>query len=247
MNATRISHERRNLQSKHVAHCSGLQAPDSQEIAENKEDRKRKMSFVSGSSRWTHNAPRPELMTDASTPGCSTHSIQQNSAGQSWSGKHWIERTMKHVAAGVGLLMVGVGIGFGLAMVFQSSRTSRPTTTPATAASPSNTVTITISATIDGSERFIFTPDNVWDEHGRWQPPKDVLFNGEPWTDLTTPPPQWEKLSRNLNLARAELVQRKGRDVIALERTADGFDLYFADTQMGAAPYEATISIPVKP
>jgi hypothetical protein len=73
-----------------------------------------------------------------------------------------------------------------------------------------------------------------------------VLFNGEPWMDLSTPPPQWDKLARTLDLPRAELIQRKGRDIIALERTADGFDLYFADTQMGAADYEATISVPVK-
>jgi hypothetical protein len=153
---------------------------------------------------------------------------------------------MKHVFAGFGLLLVGIGLGFGLSMLLREPKLSHPITSQETGTSSSNVVTITLSAIIDGSERFIFTPDNVWDEHGRWQPPRDVLFNGEPWTDLSTPPPQWDKISRNLDLVRAELVQRKGRDIIALERTAGGFDLYFADTQMGAAVYEATISIPMK-
>ena len=107
-------------------------------------------------------------------------------------------------------------------------------------------LTITISALVDGSERFVFTRDNVWDEHGHWQIPKEVTFNGEPWPDLSAPPPQWDKLAANLDLTKAVLLQRKGRDIIALEKTAEGFDLYFADTQMGAAVYEATISIPLK-
>jgi hypothetical protein len=104
-------------------------------------------------------------------------------------------------------------------------------------------LTLTISATVDGCERFIFTRDSVYDEHGRWQAPKNVVFNGEPWPDLSSPPPGWEKLAVNLDLTKAAVVQRKGRDVIALERTTEGFDLYFADTQMGAA---STIAIPLK-
>ena len=53
-------------------------------------------------------------------------------------------------------------------------------------------------------------------------------------------------MAGNLDLPGASIVVRKGRDVIALERTADGFELIFADTQMGAAAYEVTISIPRK-
>ena len=114
-----------------------------------------------------------------------------------------------------------------------------------TVGSPS-AVTITISATIDGSERFIFTPDMAYDEHGRWGQPQNVLFNGEAWTDLSQPPAGWPDLAKQLDLARASIVIRKGRDVIALEPTPDGFDLYFADTQMGAGQYEVSISIPRK-
>jgi hypothetical protein len=49
-----------------------------------------------------------------------------------------------------------------------------------------------------------------------------------------------------LDLHKATIVQRKGRDTIALERTTAGFDLYLNDSPNGAADYEVTISIPRK-
>jgi hypothetical protein len=107
-------------------------------------------------------------------------------------------------------------------------------------------VTLSISATIDGSDRFIFTRDTVYNEHMRWSPPRDVVFNGEPWEDLSQPPKGWSELVQALDLTKATIVTRKGRDMIALEPTADGFDLYLADITMGAGPYEVTISIPRK-
>lgn len=150
---------------------------------------------------------------------------------------------MKRVVPGVVLLLLGIGVGFGLAVLLR--RPLKSMQAPGqTGAAKAEVVTITLSAIIDGSERFIFTGDNVWNEHGRWQPPREVVFNGESWQDLTVPPAQWEKLGPSLDLAKAELVQRKGRDMIALEKTAEGFDLYLADTQMGGAPYEVTIAIP---
>lgn len=107
-------------------------------------------------------------------------------------------------------------------------------------------VEIAISATVDGSERFIFTAETVWDDHGQWQRPKDVMFNGQPWEDLSQAPAGWTALAPALELRQASITVRNGRDVIALEPTADGFDLYFADTQMGSARYSVTISIPKK-
>ena len=107
-------------------------------------------------------------------------------------------------------------------------------------------VEITISATVDGSERFIFTRDTAWNDHGRWQAPKDVLFNDTPWEDLSQAPSGWVELAPKLDLSKATITVRNGRDIIALEPTPEGFDLYFADTQMGSAKYSVTISIPRK-
>ncbi|MCX7009668.1 MAG: hypothetical protein NTY53_20895 [Kiritimatiellaeota bacterium] len=102
-----------------------------------------------------------------------------------------------------------------------------------------------ISAMIDGSCRISFTHQGVRYEHKSWAKPKDVMFDGEPWQDLDQTPPVWEKYGAKLDLSRAYIAERKGRDVIALETTPDGFDLYFADSPNGSAPYSVTIMIPM--
>lgn len=107
-------------------------------------------------------------------------------------------------------------------------------------------VEIIISATVDGSERFIFTADSVWNDHGQWQRPKDVTFNGQPWEDVSQAPSGWTEMASTLDLRKATITVRNGRDVIALEPTDEGFDLYLADTQMGSGKYSVTISIPKK-
>jgi hypothetical protein len=103
---------------------------------------------------------------------------------------------------------------------------------------------IRISADVDGSDRFIFTPRSIRHEHKEWSNPTNVQFNGEPWSNLTRSPPGWRNLNHNLDLSRAMIVQRKGRDVIALEHTAKGFDLYLSDSPNGSAHYEVTIAVP---
>jgi hypothetical protein len=101
-----------------------------------------------------------------------------------------------------------------------------------------------IAGMIDGSGRFIFTREGVRYEHKHWRVPEDVTIDGEPWTDLSHTPPAWREIASRLDLTRAYIFRREGRDVIALEQTADGFDLYLADSPNGAAKYEVTIAIP---
>src|SRR4029078_10129194 len=103
---------------------------------------------------------------------------------------------MKRVLPGMIMLVTGVTIGFGVAVLLRPHAPVEK----ASAQTAARTLTLTISAKVDGSERFIFTRENVYDEHGRWQAPKDVIFNGEPWADLSAPPPGWEKLAANLDL-----------------------------------------------
>lgn len=148
---------------------------------------------------------------------------------------------MKRLLLCAGLFTAGLTIGLALALLLaarERKRESNHLSNPV--------VLVVISATIDGSERFIFTPDNASNIHGQWSPPQKVYFKGEPWVDLSAPPAGWVEMARELDLPNASIVARKGRDVIALERTADGFELIFADTQMGAAAYEVTLSIPRK-
>ena len=102
---------------------------------------------------------------------------------------------------------------------------------------------IHITATIDGSERFIFTRQCVRWEHKQWSPPTDVRFDGKRWGDLNQTPSAWRDTS-GLDLTKAHIVKRSGRDVIALETTPQGFDLYLCDSPNGAADYDVTIEIP---
>jgi hypothetical protein len=101
-----------------------------------------------------------------------------------------------------------------------------------------------ITANVDGSGKFIFNGRNVHYEHLNWSPPTNVKIDGEAWEDLQKPFPGWKKLAKGLDLSRAWIVERKGRDVIALESTPRGFDLYLADSPNGSADYEVTIAIP---
>ena len=102
-----------------------------------------------------------------------------------------------------------------------------------------------ISALLDGSCRISFTRQGVRYEHKSWAQPKNVIFDGDPWSPLDQTPPVWEKYAANLDLPRAYIAERKGRDVMALELTPDGFDLYLPDAPNGAAPYSVTIMIPM--
>jgi hypothetical protein len=101
-----------------------------------------------------------------------------------------------------------------------------------------------ISALVDGSGFIEFTPQSVRYHHLNWQPPVDVTFDGEQWQNLDQTPTSWSDNGRQLDLSRAQIVQRKGRDVIALERTEAGFDLYLDDSPNGSGQYEVTIAIP---
>jgi hypothetical protein len=101
-----------------------------------------------------------------------------------------------------------------------------------------------ISALVDGSGRIVFTRHSVRYEHKHWSRPVSVMFDGEPWQNIGLTPSSWDNLAGQLDLSRAWIVKRKGRDMIALEQTPDGFDLYLCDSPNGAAPYEVTIAIP---
>jgi hypothetical protein len=153
-------------------------------------------------------------------------------------------RVSKRILLWSGLFSAGLLAGLAIAWGFGIMR--RGGDGPTGRHRLRDAMTITLSATIDGSDRFVFTPDNVWNEHGRWQPPQAVLFNNTPWEDLGQEPKGWQELAKDLNLRGASITTRQGRDLIVLETTAQGFDVCFGDTPMGAGRYTVTISIPRK-
>ncbi len=113
-------------------------------------------------------------------------------------------------------------------------------------ASESGPKLLRITAQVDGSGRFIFTPESLLYQHRTWGHPVEVTFDGAHWSKLDQSPSGWVALGSRLDLRKATIVQRKGRDTIALERTTAGFDLYLSDAPNGAADYEVTLSVPWK-
>jgi len=101
-----------------------------------------------------------------------------------------------------------------------------------------------ISCRMDGSGRFVFTRQNVHYEHRHWRRPNHILFDGEPWTNLAQTPAPWRDYGDRLDLTKARIVKRTGRDVIALEHTPDGFHLYLCDSPNGGGDYAVTLAIP---
>lgn len=102
---------------------------------------------------------------------------------------------------------------------------------------------LTITGQIDGSEKFIFTPEQVKWVHLHWSEPDDMTFKGKPWTNPRKTPAQWAQFA-SLDLPHATIVKRQGRDLVALEPTSNGFILYLVDSPNGAGHYSATIAIP---
>ena len=102
----------------------------------------------------------------------------------------------------------------------QSAAANQPSSgKPATASDSwarTNFKLLRLTAHVDGSGRIIFTRDSVRYEHMNWSPPVDVTFDGEPWTNLNQTPSTWRDPGSRLDLARAWIASRKGRDVIAL-------------------------------
>ena len=140
-------------------------------------------------------------------------------------------------------VIFGIGALVGIGNAWLGGKLLRKYHPPVT---DHGSVTLTISATIDGADRLVFTHDSVTNKHLSWSPPRNVFFNEQPWVDLSQTPPSWLEMSSNLDLGKATIVNRQSRDVITLEHTAEGFDVYFADTPMGAGKYDVIIRIPRK-
>jgi len=89
-----------------------------------------------------------------------------------------------------------------------------------------------IAGNIDGSGRIVFTRHSVIYEHKHWDPPTDVTFDGEPW-DLARTPESWDSLGGTLDLTKAWIVKRSGRDVIASNTRRMGLISIFVTRQTG--------------
>jgi hypothetical protein len=100
---------------------------------------------------------------------------------------------------------------------------------------------ITLSATLDGSGRFMFTSGSLRYEHFHWAPPQNVRIDGQAWNDLDKTPPRWLDVASRVSLQTVRILERSGRDLICVEPTANGFDVYVADSPNDRAEYSITL------
>ena len=147
------------------------------------------------------------------------------------------EAMMKTGLQAVFAVLAATAFGFG----GLSPESGVPAFDAAAAAQPK---LLHLSGSIDGSGRIVFTRDRVHYEHRHWGRPNRMLFDHELWLDLEQTPVPWTDYGRTLDLSKAWIAQREGRDVIALEATPDGFDLTLCDSPNGADEYAVTIAIP---
>jgi hypothetical protein len=106
--------------------------------------------------------------------------------------------------------------------------------------------TLEIVAAIDGSDELRITRDGLSWSHKQWSWPENVTINGHPWDphdDL-----KWDVLgaapvddTSPVKLAR--IVDRDGRDTLAVESDPGGVTVYYADTLEGADTYTVKIEL----
>jgi RNA polymerase sigma factor (sigma-70 family) len=177
------------------------------------------------------------------------------SAGKSVSLLHAIivMTTTTKSAIAIGMVVVVLLCGAGVVLVagdyFNSP--SAPASSPngasanQAAASPNGALTLDIRATIDGSDVLNITPNGAEWTHLYWQLPSAVTINGK-HTSPTAKTSLEELGLSNADLSSATVVSRRGRGLVALDKTAAGIGIHFDDPEGGAGPYQISISFQPK-
>jgi hypothetical protein len=108
-------------------------------------------------------------------------------------------------------------------------------------------VRLVFDGPVDGSDRIVVTPGAARWENVHWGAPHgEVRLNGVPWT------PRANAVLRNagatrflpagVDLSRARLVERSGRDHGSLEVEPGRLILRFVDSPNGPAPYRMVVA-----
>jgi len=99
---------------------------------------------------------------------------------------------------------------------------------------------------IDGSDLVRITPAGARWENLHWGAPRGVVrLNGVAWEPRADPllandgPTRF--LPPGVDLSRARLVSRSGRDFAGIETGPEGLVLRFVDSPNGAAPYRVVV------
>ena len=102
---------------------------------------------------------------------------------------------------------------------------------------PEDAAKIEFEGIIDGAGSFTFRGSKIYYEHFTWQYPSQVKINGKPWNDLNQP----FDLGFTPDFASARVVDRYGRNTVALIPHQNRLVLFIDDIENGAAQYRITI------
>jgi hypothetical protein len=122
---------------------------------------------------------------------------------------------------------------FTLHVPLRSPKPARP--------SPGPAAILKVQAYIDGSDQLHITASGAQWAHRHWQWPGEVRINDVPWFPSTNATLSGSFLPANINFATARVIDRKGRDMVAAEASADAVVVHFADNPAGAADYAITL------
>jgi hypothetical protein len=103
-------------------------------------------------------------------------------------------------------------------------------------------IVLDIKANIDGSDVLHLSQNGANWEHRLFSWPTDVSVNGIAWDPASQP--QLTKTGLDdADFSTAKVLERSGRDLIAVETHADGLDIAFDDGPPGADVYEVKIAM----
>lgn len=108
------------------------------------------------------------------------------------------------------------------------------------------TFVLEIAADIDGSDELHLTKDGLSWTHKQWDWPSTVKVNGREWDpheELKWEAIGAEPVGEDQVVKLSRIVNRDGRDTIAVESQADGVTIYFADTPGGADAYMVKVEL----
>jgi RNA polymerase sigma factor (sigma-70 family) len=146
-------------------------------------------------------------------------------------------RTKLTVAA---IILILLGLLGGVYVVMQTDSGGSGATN-GTAANPADAVqtwpiVLDVNAMIDGGDTLNIGPDGASWVHNTYQWPTRIRINGvnfDPHTGATL-----EKIGLGeADISSAEVLGRRGRCTVAMEKTDAGIAIHFADPLAGAGPY----------
>jgi hypothetical protein len=135
----------------------------------------------------------------------------------------------------------------------QSTRpASAATTQPAEAGNiqgqGSKRIVVEIAATIDGSDELTLSADGAEWTHKNYGWPADILINNVKWDPRDGDLPSTGPLEflKKVDFSKARVLDRQGRDTVAMEAADDHVTIYFDDAPIGADHYRIRIALPLK-